>query len=447
MSVPETITAIATPPGRGGVGIVRVSGPLVPQIMQTLLGKLLEPRQAHYTTFKEADGDVIDEGIALYFPNPHSFTGDDVLELQGHGGPVVMDTLLQRVLQLGARLAEPGEFSKQAFLNDKLDLSQAEAIADLIDCTSQQAAKLAVRSLQGAFSIHIHALVDALTQLRMYVEATLDFPEEDIEVTDKKRLEQGLKDIQQQLDRVFTQAKQGQVMREGMTVVIAGKPNAGKSSLLNYLVGRETAIVTHIPGTTRDVLRENIHIEGVPFHIVDTAGLRESPDTVEKEGIKRAIAAMHQADYLLLIVDGHEQQMDLAIPDEVLQHIPENLAKTVVVNKIDLTDKKPREEKDSLFISAKTGQGMDILQQHLLKLSGYNTQIEGAFMARRRHLEALEIAKNHVKHAKNQFSEHQALELFAEDLRLAQQALCEITGEFSSDDLLGVIFSKFCIGK
>ncbi|WP_409524364.1 tRNA uridine-5-carboxymethylaminomethyl(34) synthesis GTPase MnmE [Nitrincola sp. MINF-07-Sa-05] len=449
----DTIAAQATPPGRGGVGIIRVSGPLTEAIARQVMNQVPKPRFAHYGPFYGADADVIDEGIALYFPGPNSFTGEDVLELQAHGGPVIIDFLLKRVMELGARAARPGEFSERAFLNDKLDLTQAEAIADLIDSTSEQAARCAMRSLQGEFSRRIHALTEQLIQLRIYVEAAIDFPEEEIDFLSDGKVSGDLKRVLTDLENVQKEARQGSIIREGMSVVIAGKPNAGKSSLLNALAGRETAIVTDIAGTTRDVLREHIHIDGMPLHIIDTAGLRDAPDAVEKIGIDRAWQEIHKADRILLVVDSSENSAeDPAIlwPEfvERLGH-PNNI--TVIRNKIDLQQESPsiinRSEYSLLSISAKNADGIELLREHLKHCIGFNTTTEGGFMARRRHLDALERAHQQLITGQEQLQGAGAGELLAEDLRQAQQSLSEITGEFTSDDLLGRIFSSFCIGK
>lgn len=451
----DTIAAQATAAGRGGVGIIRVSGPNVIRVARAVLGYTPKPRHAHYGAFYGQDGEVLDEGIALLFPGPHSFTGEDVLELQGHGGPVVMDRLLKQVLSLGVRSARPGEFSERAFLNDRIDLAQAEAIADLIDSTSEQAARSALRSLQGVFSRRIDTLVEALIQLRIYVEAAIDFPEEEIDFLADGRVAGDLAQLMAQLDQVVAEAGQGAILRDGMTVVIAGRPNAGKSSLLNALAGRETAIVTDIAGTTRDVLREHIHIDGMPLHIIDTAGLRETDDRVEQIGVERAFAAIKGADRVLLIVDSSL----LSTGDSIAHIAPDLLAQlpsadrlTLVRNKIDLTGEAPGEGLENdvpvFRISAAKEQGLDALRAHLKQCMGFQgASLEGGFSARRRHLEALDQARTLLINGQRQLETQGAGELLAEDLRLAQQALGEITGAFSSDDLLGRIFSSFCIGK
>jgi len=444
----DTIAAIATAPGRGGVGIVRVSGPKSFEIADKILGKIPAIRKAEYLTFNDADSQVIDTGIALLFQNPNSFTGEDVLELQAHGGPVVLDMILKRVLQLGARPARAGEFTEQAFLNDKMDLAQAEAVADLIEAESAEAAKAAVRSLQGEFSNTIHDLVNNLIELRLYVEASLDFPEEEIDFLSDGKVEAKLKLIEISLADVFISARQGCLLREGMTLVIAGRPNAGKSSLLNQLAGRDSAIVTDIPGTTRDVLREHIQIDGLPLHVIDTAGLRESDDPIEQEGVRRAWHEIEQADRILLLVDDTHRDDDHL---EIENQLPKHIGVTRVFNKIDNSGRKAElietESEIDITLSAKTGVGMDILKTHLKQCMGYEQSNEGRFMARRRHIDALENADQHLQSARYNLIELRAGELLAEELRYAQEQLNEITGEFTSDDLLGKIFSSFCIGK
>ncbi|WP_413736356.1 tRNA uridine-5-carboxymethylaminomethyl(34) synthesis GTPase MnmE [Sodalis sp. RH21] len=454
MSQMDTIVAQATPPGRGGVGILRVSGRLAAEVARQVLGKLPRPRYADYLPFRASDGSTLDQGIALFFPGPNSFTGEDVLELQGHGGPVILDMLLKRILGLpGLRIARPGEFSERAFLNDKLDLAQAEAIADLIDASSEQAARSAVNSLQGVFSQRVHQLVEALTNLRIYVEAAIDFPDEEIDFLSDGKIEGQLNRVMGELRDVRAEARQGSLLREGMKVVIAGRPNAGKSSLLNALAGREAAIVTAIAGTTRDVLREHILLNGMPLHIIDTAGLREAGDEVERIGIERAWQEIEQADHVLLMVDGASTAVN--DPDqlwpELIARIPPSLPLTVVRNKADLTGEAPGLGEVSghslITLSAQSGDGVDLLREHLQQSVGFNGSLEGGFLARRRHLQALDIAAEHLVQGKEQLVSAYAGELLAEELRLAQQALSEITGEFTSDDLLGRIFSSFCIGK
>ncbi|NUW69117.1 tRNA uridine-5-carboxymethylaminomethyl(34) synthesis GTPase MnmE [Vibrio coralliilyticus] len=450
----ETIVAQATAPGRGGVGIIRVSGPLAAKVASEVTGKDLRPRYAEYLSFTAQDGNQLDQGIALYFPNPNSFTGEDVLELQGHGGPVVMDMLIKRILQIpGIRTARPGEFSERAFLNDKLDLAQAEAIADLIDASSEQAAKSALKSLQGAFSNRIQTLVESLIHLRIYVEAAIDFPEEEIDFLADGKVSADLQTIIDNLTAVRKEATQGAIMREGMKVVIAGRPNAGKSSLLNALSGKESAIVTDIAGTTRDVLREHIHIDGMPLHIIDTAGLRDASDEVEKIGIERAWEEIEQADRVLFMVDG--TTTDATDPKEIwpdfVDRLPNNIGMTVIRNKVDQTDETLGichvNDPTLIRLSARTGQGVESLRTHLKECMGFAGGHEGGFMARRRHLEALEKAAEHLDIGQQQLEGYMAGEILAEELRTAQKYLNEITGEFSSDDLLGRIFSSFCIGK
>ncbi|WP_434340928.1 tRNA uridine-5-carboxymethylaminomethyl(34) synthesis GTPase MnmE [Motilimonas cestriensis] len=451
----DTIVAQATPLGRGGVGIIRVSGPACEQVAEIVLGRQPRVRYAEYLPFKDEHNNALDEGIALLFKGPNSFTGEDVLELQGHGGPVVMDMLIKRILLIpGVRTARPGEFSERAFMNDKLDLAQAEAIADLIEATSEQAAKSALNSLQGEFSNKIHELVEALIHLRIFVEAAIDFPDEEgVDFLSDGKIQAQLYAIINQLALVQSQAKQGAIMREGMKVVIAGRPNAGKSSLLNALAGKEAAIVTEIAGTTRDVLREHIHIDGMPLHIIDTAGLRESPDVVEQIGIERAWQEINNADRVLFMLDGTTtDELDPAkIWPDFVERLPKNIGMTVIRNKADLTGETLAITEDHghpvYRISAKTGLGLESLREHLKKIMGYQGNSEGGFMARRRHLEALNIASHHVDNGKEQLEVYMAGELLAEELRLAQEALSEITGEFTSDDLLTRIFSSFCIGK
>ncbi len=449
----DTIAALATATGRGGVGIVRVSGPKVRELTEHLVGKSLTPRYAHYGPFYDQTGEILDQGIALFFPGPHSFTGEDVLELQGHGGPVILDLLLQHLTQRGARLARPGEFSERAFLNDKLDLAQAEAIADLIDATSEQAARNALHSLQGAFSERIQELVEALIQLRIYVEAAIDFPEEEIDFLSDGKVAGELNEIKAKLAQVFREARQGALIRDGMQVVIAGRPNAGKSSLLNALSGRESAIVTSIEGTTRDLLREHIHIDGMPLHIIDTAGLRESPDEVEKIGIARAWEEIRRADRVLLLVDSREtsETDPRNIWPEFVEQLPNPENITLIRTKTDLSGEASgvRENLDPscIALSAVTGAGLEDLKAHLKRLMGFSDLSQGGFTARRRHLEALERAQLALDAGELQLRTAAAGELLAEDLRQAQEALSEITGQFSSDDLLGRIFGSFCIGK
>ena len=450
----ETIVAQATAPGRGGIGILRVSGPLATEVAQAVLRKCPKPRMADYLPFRDADGTVLDQGIALYFKSPNSFTGEDVLELQGHGGQVVLDLLLKRILQIdGIRLARPGEFSEQAFLNDKLDLAQAEAIADLIDATSEQAARSALKSLQGEFSKKVNELVESVIYLRTYVEASIDFPDEEIDFLADGKIEANLRGIINQLEDVRSEAKQGSILREGMKVVIAGRPNAGKSSLLNALAGREAAIVTDIAGTTRDVLCEHIHIDGMPLHIIDTAGLRDATDEVERIGISRAWTEIEQADRIILMLDSSDpESADLSkVRSEFLAKLPTTLPVTIVRNKIDLNGEQASESEQDCYqiisLSAQTHDGVQLLREHLKQAMGFQTGMEGGFLARRRHLDALEKAAEHLQIGLVQLTEFHAGELLAEELRLVQTYLSEITGEFTSDDLLGNIFSSFCIGK
>lgn len=450
----DTIAAIATATGRGGVGIVRVSGSKASLVAEQLLNQKLQPRFAHYCPFHSHSGEILDQGIALFFPGPNSFTGEDVLELQGHGGPIILDLLLREITQLGVRLARPGEFSERAFLNDKLDLAQAEAIADLIDATTEQAARNALHSLQGAFSTRIHELVETLIHLRIYVEASIDFPEEEIDFLSDGKVSTDLASIEKKLEQVFKEARQGVLVRDGMRVVIAGRPNAGKSSLLNALSGRDSAIVTSIEGTTRDVLREHIHIDGMPLHIIDTAGLRESPDEVERIGIERAWQEIQQADHVLLLVDSDKtRELDVnKIWPEFVAKLTDPSKITLIRNKIDVTGEtsglvKLENYASYIGISAATGEGMDDLKQHLKDIMGFSATGEGGFTARRRHLDALERAQAFLASGKAQLHGYAAGELLAEDLRGAQNSLSEITGEFTPDDLLGRIFSSFCIGK
>ena len=445
MHTTDTIAAIATPAGRGGVGIIRLSGPQVPSIAESMLGQLTKPHRAAHRQFLGKDGTVLDDGVAIYFPGPHSFTGEDVLELQGHGGKIVMDMLLHACLQNGARLARPGEFSERAFLNDKLDLAQAEAIADLIDSSSEQAARSALRSLQGDFSGAINSLLTQITELRMYVEAALDFPEEEIDFLADQRVIDRLDGIQYQLTDIFSKAKQGSLLREGMQLVIVGKPNAGKSSLLNALAGQDTAIVTEHAGTTRDVLRESINLDGMPLHIIDTAGLRDSADPVEKIGIQRAWQAVEKADLILFLVDDTEASDHSH--HVLLDQLPEHLPRLTVHNKIDKSGHAEGVHGEHLYISAKQKIGIDSLRDVLKQKMGYQTDSEDLFIARRRHLHALEETKEAVDNASEQLKVFNAGELMAEELRIAQDSLGQITGRFTPDDLLGEIFSSFCIGK
>jgi len=464
----STIAAQATAPGRGGVGIIRVSGPEAKNVAQAILGKVPEIRKAEYLPFSNANDEILDQGIALYFKAPNSFTGEDIIEFQGHGGPVILDMLLKAILTMpNVIMAKPGEFSEQAFLNDKLDLTQAEAIADLINSSSEQAARSALHSLQGDFSKLVNEMVDSIIHLRMYVEAAIDFPEEEINFLADKKIVNDLKAIISKVESVRKQAQQGSIIREGMRVVIAGRPNAGKSSLLNALSGKETAIVTDIAGTTRDVLTEQIHIDGMPLHIIDTAGLRDSDDKVEQIGIERAWQEINQADRVLLMVDAStnhnllESEQDIKdYYPEFFEKLPENIGLTLVRNKADLnqtikhsniglaefTDKHNKNH-TSVTLSAKTGAGVDSLKEHLKSIMGYQGSTEGGFMARRRHLTALDNTHQHLITGLDQLESYVAGEILAEELRICQLELDQITGEFSSDDLLGKIFSSFCIGK
>jgi tRNA modification GTPase len=455
---PDTIAAIASPAGRGAIGVIRVSGPLVPQIAACILGSLPAPRQARLSSFLDAQGKSVDEGLALYFPAPASYTGEHVLELHGHGGALIVDMVLQRLLELGCRMARPGEFSERAFLNGKIDIAQAEAIADLIDAGTTAAARAAVRSLQGEFSARITDLKSRITALRSYVEAAIDFPDEEIDFLSDNALRERLDAVFAAFESITTAARQGALLREGLHVVIAGKPNAGKSSLLNRLAGDEVAIVTDVPGTTRDVLRQQVHLDGLPLNLVDTAGLRATVDVVEVEGVRRARNEMARADRVLYIVDAANPTAAAGAGDTDssawaldLEQLPAGIPVTVVFNKIDLTGSSARLDEESapprVFLSARTGAGLDLLRTHLKAAVGYRETESGALAARRRHLDALNRARQHVQNAADTLSTTRAFELFAEDLRLAQHALGEITGEFTSDDLLSEIFGSFCIGK
>jgi len=450
--VSDTIAAIASAPGRGAVGVIRVSGPGVPQIAESIVGNLPAPRIAQFAQFLGLDGAPLDRGLALYFPAPASYTGEHVLELQGHGGVLVLDSLLKRLLELGCRMARPGEFSERAFLNGKIDIAQAEAIADLIDAGSVEAARAAVRSMQGEFSAHIHELQAQITELRTLVEAAIDFPDEELDFVPGSELGRRIAQIFMSFDAITAAARQGALLREGLNVVIAGKPNAGKSSLLNKLVGDEIAIVTDQPGTTRDVLRQQVHLDGLPLNLIDTAGLRRTADVVEAEGVRRAHAELKRADRVLYLLDatqlGESSASDLAVE---LHELPRGVPVTLIYNKIDLSGAQASvdESRDppQVFLSVRTGAGLDLLRSHLKSRAGYRSGDSGALSARRRHLDALERARACVAQAAQTLAETRAFELFAEELRLAQLALGEITGEFSSDDLLGEIFGSFCIGK
>lgn len=446
MAAHDLIAAIATAPGRSGIGVIRLSGPGLAPLIEQIIGRPLQPRRATLADFSDRQGAPIDQGLALYFPAPHSYTGEDMLELQGHGGPVVLQLLLRRCLELGARVAEPGEFTRRAYLNDKLDLAQAESVIDLIDATTAEAARCAVRSLHGEFSEQIHVLTRSLIELRALVEATLDFPEEEIDFLKQADAAGRLRALQQQLEAVLEASRQGSLLREGIHIVLAGQPNVGKSSLLNRLAGEELAIVTDIPGTTRDALRQLIDVGGVPAHIIDTAGLRASEDPVEKLGIARTWSTIDKADLVLLLEDAAtgETPEDRAI----LERLPRDLPCLRVMNKVDLTDHPPAVETQDgtmrVWLSAKTGAGIDLLRGALLETVGWHSAGEGVYMARERHLQALNQARAHLQRAAG---EGRRPELFAEELRLAQDALSSITGAFTADDLLGEIFSRFCIGK
>ena len=441
MATTDTIAAIATPPGRGGVGVIRISGPDALSIGERLANKKLVARKAIYADFKDDTNTSLDNGLAIFFAGPKSFTGEDVVEIQGHGGPVVQDLLLASIIQFGARQARPGEFSERAFHNDKLDLAQAEAIADLIDSSTAEAAKGAMRSLQGEFSKKVHALLERLIHLRMYVEAAIDFPDEEIDFLADEKVQMEVEALQMALRTTLFQAGQGAVLRNGLRLVIAGKPNAGKSSLLNALSGHDAAIVTDIPGTTRDVIRETISIDGLPVHIIDTAGLRDSEDHVEQIGVQRAKQAINQADHVLLVVDAMDDLNDLVVVSHPNQ--------TIVINKLDLVDTPSlvNHGKDVLYVSAKTGAGIDELKSHIKKLAGFTQGGETLYTARRRHITALEQAQSAVERGLQQLKVYRAGELLADELLQAQNALNSITGEFTADDLLGEIFSGFCIGK
>ena len=451
----ETIAAVATPPGRGGVGIIRLSGPSARTIGEQICGRQLQPRHAHFCRFSDSRNEVLDTGIGLLFPGPHSFTGEDVVELQAHGGPVILDLLLRECTRLGARPARPGEFSERAFLNDKLDLAQAEAIADLINSTTEAAARGASRSLQGEFSNKVRDLEARVTRLRVFVEAAIDFPEEEIDFIAEGQVARQLAEIEASLAAVSDQARQGSLLQEGMKLVIAGAPNAGKSSLLNALSGRESAIVTPIEGTTRDVLREHIQLEGMPLHIVDTAGLRDSTDAVEIEGIRRARAEMHTADQVLLVIDNKLADAAPGDPDSLWppgsEAVSPEIPITVILNKCDLSRREPALAQHcghpAIHLSATTGAGVQLLREHLKTCMGFAADTEGNFSARRRHLAALEKAADYLRAGRAQLSGAGAGELLAEDLRLCHQSLGEIVGEVTSDRLLGEIFSSFCIGK
>jgi tRNA modification GTPase len=440
----DTIVARATPAGRGGVGIIRISGTAAGDIAAALLGRLPKPRYATYSRFRDADGTSLDSGIALWFPGPHSFTGEDVLEIQGHGGAVVIDLLLERITALGARLAEPGEFSKRAFLNDKLDLTQAEAIVDLIDSGSRVAARAAQRSLQGEFSRAVMQLNDRITELRVHVEAAIDFPDEDIDFLSDSGLLERVSVVEKAFSELTRSAREGCLLREGATLVLAGKPNAGKSSLLNALSGYSAAIVTDVPGTTRDVIKEHIDIDGLPLSIIDTAGLRTSADVVEQEGVRRTHEQLRQADLAILVIDVNNPEEAV----ELIADMPADLQIIKVLNKCDLINRQPglSEDGSAIYVSALTGAGLGDLRSLLKQRLGYLPSESGSITARRRHLVILAAALSAFQDGRARLAEGSG-ELMADDLLRSQNALAEITGEFSSDDLLGEIFSNFCIGK
>jgi tRNA modification GTPase len=445
----ETIAAIATPAGRGGIGIIRISGNQTKSLMSALLGREIPPRYASFLPFLDEHGSTVDTGIALFFPAPHSFTGEDILELQCHGSPIILDILLRTLQTRGVRLARPGEFSLRAFLNGKIDLTQAEAISDLIESATETAVRSAQNTLQGAFSKAVNVLLEQLIQLRLYVEAAIDFSDEDIDFLSENGIQEKLTNLVHQLEHTQQTAQQGVLLREGLTLVIAGEPNVGKSSLLNYLAGRETAIVTSLAGTTRDILREHIQIDGLPLHLIDTAGLRESDDPIEQEGIRRAKAAMQNASRILLIIDDSHPQT--CANDDLLGSLPSNIPVTCIHNKIDIggTEAGIQTLGDRVHIklSVKTGAGIDLLKAHLKQIAGYDDSGETVFTARHRHLDALKQAQDHMHSALAHIIHTGPLELIAEELRLAQQTLSEITGKFTTEDLLDRVFSSFCIGK
>lgn len=450
----DPIIAIATAAGRGGIGIIRLSGKNLDCVREAICAVELKPRYATYVAFLDEHGQTLDKGIALFFPAPHSYTGEQVLELHAHGGPVILQILLKRCLALGRqinlRLAAPGEFTQRAYLNDKLDLAQAEAVADLIEASTEKAARCAARSLEGCFSKEIEKLVAQLIQLRTLVEATLDFPTEELDFLDQANAQGQLQHVLEQVQTILQQAKQGAILREGLTIVLAGKPNVGKSSLLNALVGKDIAIVTPIAGTTRDQLQQTIHIEGIPLHIIDTAGLRETDDAVERIGVARSWQTIANADVILHLYDVYEEQTNCALAQKIAEHVRPGIPLLRLINKIDLalndTTLPTPEAENCLRISAKTGQGIDTLRHHLLNIAGWQAAQEGIFLARERHLQALQQANAHLLQAQN-FLAVTSFELLAEELRLAQENLSHITGIFTSDDLLGEIFNRFCIGK
>jgi tRNA modification GTPase len=445
----DVIAAIATPPGRGGIGIVRVSGRDLTRIVDGVIGRPLAPRVATSAAFRGAEGDVLDQGIALFFPSPASYTGENVLELQGHGGPAVLALVLNRCLDLGARVAEPGEFTKRAFLNDKIDLAQAEAVADLISATTSAGVRAATRSLVGEFSCEIRTLLDGLVELRVFIEATLDFPEEDVDFIRTADVSGKILRLQIALDRLLARSRQGRLLLEGLDVVLIGQPNVGKSSLLNQLVGEDRAIVTPVAGTTRDAIRSSVEVDGIPLHIIDTAGLRETSDTVEQVGIARAWAEIERADLALVITDARAPQHEGNAA--IVSRLHPSLARVIVRNKIDLAGMEARRSAvngvPEIWLSAKTGSGVELLRRAILDIAGTEENTHDAFLARERHLRALAAAREHVALAAAHLSSVPALELCAEELRQAHDALAEITGAHTADDLLGAIFGRFCIGK
>lgn len=445
----DTIVAIATPRGRGGVGVIRISGPLVLKIADSLLSiESLQPRYAHWCPFLDEQGAILDRGLALYFPGPHSFTGEDVLELQAHGSPILLDLLIRHTLLLGARIARPGEFSERAFLNRKMDLVQAEAIADLINAETELAARCAQKVVEGALSRELDQLLDALLYLRMFMEAAIDFSDEEIDFLSDEGYGEKLHEVIEQLNQIIASAKQGSILREGMNLLILGRPNAGKSSLLNRLSRKDRAIVSEWEGTTRDLLKEEIDLDGIPLHIIDTAGLRDTQDPIEQEGIRRALQAAESSDHILLLMDATKrEEADLGL----LSNLPPERSVTRVMNKIDLAGEHPRIQSDDsgqtiIWLSAKTGAGMDLLMDHLKRSAGLGETTETTFLSRRRHIDALEKTRDASLDAQSNLKSGR-LECVAEDLRQAHQALGEITGQMSSDELLGQIFSNFCIGK
>ncbi|TMH06037.1 MAG: tRNA uridine-5-carboxymethylaminomethyl(34) synthesis GTPase MnmE [Betaproteobacteria bacterium] len=446
----DVIAAIATPPGRGAIGIVRVSGPDLSRIVEGIIGRVPRTRSATLAVFRDARGEPLDQGIALFFPGPASYTGESVLELHGHGGAAVLGLVLQRCLDLGARLADPGEFTQRAFLNGKIDLAQAEGVADLIDAATTTAARAAARSLTGVFSREIGTMVDALVELRALTEASLDFPDEDIDFIRAADAAGKLEALRMRLSAIRIRSRQGALLRAGLDVVLIGQPNVGKSSLLNRLVGEDIAIVTAVPGTTRDAVRSSVEIHGIPLHIVDTAGLRETSDTVERIGVERAWSAVERADLALIVTDARDPRQ--TADEDIVARLPAALPRMVLRNKIDLTGVTPRRDNNAqgseIWLSAKTGEGVDLLQQAILDAAGAHEDMEGVFLARERHLRALEAAEGHLAAASAHLAaQTPPLEFFAEELRQAHQALMTITGEFSADDLLGAIFGRFCIGK